>query len=41
MMERDMTITNYENNLEWGKLGLSLLDRGAYEKISKTPNIYY
>ena len=39
--EKEMEITNYENALAWGKIGLSLYDPGSYQKYSKTPNIYY
>ena len=39
--DKEMEITNYENALAFGKIGLSLYDPGSYQKISKTPNIYY
>ena len=41
MMDRDMNMTNYENALELGKIGLSLYDPQSYQKSSKTPRIYY
>ena len=30
MMDRDMNMTNYENALELGKIGLSLYDPQSY-----------
>lgn len=41
LMDREMMMTNYENNLEWGKTGLNLYNPGSYHKISKTPTIHY
>ena len=41
LMDRELMLTNYENNLEWGKLGVNLLDKHHYQKSSKTPHIHY
>jgi len=40
-MDREMSITNYESALEWGRLGFYLDKPGAYHKVSKTPTIHY
>jgi len=41
LMDREWNVTNYDDNLAYGKIGLSLYDPGSYQKISKTPTIYY
>ena len=41
LMDREMMMTNYENNLEWGRSGLNLYHPVAYQKVSKTPKIHY
>ena len=41
MMDREMMMTNYESNLEWGRLGLALTGPHSYQKIDKNPQIHY
>ena len=41
LMDRELMVTNYESNLEWGKLGVTLHGPHAYQKSSKTPTIHY
>ena len=41
LLDREISITNYDSALEFGRLGLGLRDPHYYQKTSKTPTIYY
>lgn len=40
-VDGEMSMTNYQSALEWGKLGLGLGTPHSYQKTAKSPEIYY
>lgn len=41
LLDREISITNYESALEWGRLGVALKDPHSYQKTDKSPTIFY
>ena len=41
VIQPEISITNYESALEWGRIGLNLKDPISYQKNIKSPKIYY
>lgn len=41
LIDRELSITNYQNSIEWGKIGLFFDKPTAYHKVSKSPQIHY